>query len=117
MSPEEEAAARLNWAIYRVGWSHGYNVSRERQDELLEQIRELEKSVADGRMRLTDGRGRQLVTIDGRYGYAWSGTKPLEVGETVRLPPNWFRRETFTGQVTSLGSDYDGAISEIVRRA
>jgi hypothetical protein len=65
--------------------------------------------------------GEQIVSV-GRYAYRWKGTPPLEVGDRVVLPENWFSRKKdgpgdWVGVVTELGSSYTGSIASVVDRA
>jgi hypothetical protein len=61
--------------------------------------------------------GRQVVTINNRLAYVWRGNEPLKVGDKVWLPGNWTTmNHEFTGEVTSLGSAYDGALMPVLRR-
>ncbi len=64
--------------------------------------------------------GDQVVSV-GRYAYRWRGTPPLEVGDRVLLPENWFSRKKdgpghWVGVVTELGTTYTGAIAHVVDR-
>lgn len=62
--------------------------------------------------------GNQLVEIDHKLAYRWGGDVPLEVGEKVVLPGNWVRgNEPWTGEVTALGTTYDGPVVSVLRRA
>lgn len=66
--------------------------------------------------------GHQIVVIDGRLTYLWSGAEPLAVGDQVMVPENWLSELKYghglhLGTVTSLGSTYTGELSTIVRRA
>lgn len=58
--------------------------------------------------------GYQLVTIDNKLAYAWTGTEPLKIGDKVEVrsvifPDGWI------GEVTSLGSYWDGHHKEVVK--
>ena len=61
--------------------------------------------------------GQQLVTIDHRLGYQWNGPEPLKIGDRVWLPKTPFMYDDWIGEVTALGSSYDGAHRAILRRA
>lgn len=68
-----------------------------------------------GEMRMHDQVGRQIVTVDNRFAYRWAGS-PLAVGDRVLLPETYFRGRVL-GTVTALGSDYDGALMDIIDKA
>jgi hypothetical protein len=60
----------------------------------------------------------QLVTIDGKLVYRWTGDEPVAVGDAVWLPGNWLKgNRPWVGEVTALGGDYDGTILDVLRRA
>jgi hypothetical protein len=62
-------------------------------------------------LRMRDAEGRQLVVVDGRYAYAWGGGSELKVGDQLQLPGAWWNGHApWIGQVTQLGTDYDGYI-------
>lgn len=58
--------------------------------------------------------GDQVVEVDG-YAYRWDGPTPLEVGELVMMPFGWSSSPR-EGEVTALGTTYDGELSAIIRR-
>lgn len=66
--------------------------------------------------------GHQLVEVDGHLTYAWAGSRPLEVGDEVVLPPSWVdqlkgKAGNRRGRVTALGSTYTGDVASILGRA
>lgn len=65
-------------------------------------------------MRLVAG-GMQVVTIQGKYAYTWSGTPNLEVGEWVELP-GFGSLVDWVGQVTAEGGDWEGGLMQVLRR-
>lgn len=51
------------------------------------------------------------------YAYRWTGEQPLEVGDRVLLPANWYTEEPFTGRVVSLdGNGWRGNLVEILEK-
>lgn len=64
--------------------------------------------------RTHDTAGHQIVRC-GNYAYVWTGRPALKVGDVVRLPPNWLFNEMFDEAVTALGTDYLGALAEVVK--
>ena len=63
---------------------------------------------------MKDELGRTLVIINDRYSYAWEGEGPILVGDRVMLPGEdgaWY------GEVTDLGSAYQGHMRAITRKA
>jgi hypothetical protein len=57
----------------------------------------------------------------GKYTYLWTGDEPLVPGDLVLLPENWVSRMIhgpgpFEDTVTEIGSDYDGAVSRVIRK-
>ena len=63
--------------------------------------------------RTHDHQGRQIVVLDGRLTYAWSGSPELAIGDTVRVPGPYFDPYPRNCKVTSLGSSYIGSLVEI----
>jgi len=63
---------------------------------------------------MSDG---QIVTVDGRYGFRWTGREPLAVGDRVVLPANRWTASTWIGTVTALGAEWTGPMKVIVGRA
>jgi hypothetical protein len=64
---------------------------------------------------MQDEHGRRLVTVHG-YGFAWSGTEPLKVGDHVLLPPSAYSPNGWYGHVQHLGSSWPKGHAEVVRR-
>ncbi len=64
---------------------------------------------------MTDAGGRQLVTVNNSYAYAWRG-EPLKVDDWVLLPASQFSPSGWYGRVTQLGASWTGACQEIVKR-
>ncbi|WP_433261141.1 hypothetical protein ACQPZF_26020 [Actinosynnema sp. CS-041913] len=100
-------------------WSAEYR--KDRVEQLESKVAELTKKLEDA-LRYYDFDGDQVVEIDGRYAYRWGGSPPLEVGDRVVLPPNWFTttvrgKGPFEGTVTGLGTTYRGELARVVRRA
>jgi hypothetical protein len=55
------------------------------------------------------------------YTYRWTGSQPLRVGEKVIVPvsdpdPESTAEALCTARVAIIGSDYTGAIKEVLRR-
>jgi len=62
--------------------------------------------------------GSQYVTIDNLLAYQWTEKEPLKVGDKVRLPGNYTTGfDTWIGEVTSLGSTWDGHHRDVIGRA
>jgi len=64
-------------------------------------------------LRFTEN-GKQIVRF-GKYSYTWDGPEPLALGDRCLLPGNWLFKETSEAEVTGFGTDYDGALSRVVR--
>jgi hypothetical protein len=91
--------------------------AQDRTHKLEEQLRD--RRVADHQRQYP---GDQIIEINGKLGYRWSGDEPLSIGDRVVLPENWISqmkegRGSWVGTVTALGSDYDGDMSLVLRRA
>jgi hypothetical protein len=54
----------------------------------------------------------QIVEVDG-LAFSWAGQTPLHLGDVVRVP---LGPRTTEGQVTSLGSKYDGPMLPVLAR-
>lgn len=59
---------------------------------------------------------QQLVEINNRFGYSWSGKPFLKVGDVVVLPTSKNDGE-WVGVVTNLGSSWDGQFKAVKRLA
>lgn len=67
----------------------------------------------ESKLRMTAG-GKQIVSI-GDIAYTWGGRDRLKVGDTVRLPGNWTTGfEVWHGQVTAMGTYYDGELVDVL---
>jgi YD repeat-containing protein len=75
--------------------------------------------------RLVDYNGAQLVTARFNssgtdYAYRWNGSGQLAVGDAILVSPGyWMSRDSpmQVAVVTQLGTDYNGEISSVSRRA
>lgn len=124
-SDHERELAKMRGRGYSDGLRDGYRsgeaLAKDKIERLEIQVRELEQKIEDA-ARYYEFDGDQVVEVDGRYAYRWSGEPPLEVGEAVLLPENWLSgmtrgRGPYAGVVTKLGSTYRGPLSVIVARA
>ncbi|MFI0418661.1 hypothetical protein [Spongiactinospora sp. 9N601] len=93
---------------------------REELDRLRAKVKDLERMLEDV-SRYYEFNGDQVVEVDG-YGYRWTGSDQLKVGDHVLLPENHVSRlrhgpGPFEGVVTRLGSTYRGSLSRIIRRS
>lgn len=120
---ERELATARHDAYYQ-GYRDAQQSSRDfagfRIEQLRQRIAELEQAAKPPR-RMMDGQGRQIVQVGG-YAYAWGGAEPLVVGDEVWIPENYVSRVrrgpgTYLDTVTDLGTDYNGPLAEVVRRA
>ncbi|MDN5914851.1 MAG: hypothetical protein L0I76_07050 [Pseudonocardia sp.] len=122
-----EAEAELATArrkAYYVGYQDAQESARRyadfRIEQLQQRISELEQAAKPPR-RMTEPTGRQIVEVGG-HAYVWSGNEPLAVGDAVWLPENYVSRVRigagpYRGEVSALGTDYTGPLSQIIRRA
>lgn len=104
----------------RQGYDMGKSGATSEIDRLTRRVQDLQRQ-AEENARYYERDGDQVVEVGG-YGYRWSGSPPLEVGERVLLPENWLSavqrgHGPFEGVVTALGSTYEGPLSRILRRA
>lgn len=120
---EIEIAALLDRAVW-LGYERGSKSEKGSQklkiEHLEKTVRRLEKKLDAAHRKFFDG-SAQLVTV-GRYGYRWTGSPTLEVGDEVMLPENYVSLMQhgpgpWPGQVTALGSTFDGDHSTIVKKA
>jgi hypothetical protein len=127
LSAEQLADAERKNEIYRAG----VDVTRARYEQYAEkETRDLHQEIAKLRkeaakveaikhiatFRDEDHAGRQLVTVNSRYSYAWDGAKPLVVGDKVKLPSTGYTSGGWVGSVTGLGTNYDGHCELIVSK-
>lgn len=120
---EAELAVARRTAYYdghKEGLESARESARSRIEELESRIRRLE-SENKPPLRTTDPLGRQVVQV-GRHAYAWAGDEPLGVGDQVWLPENYVSRMkhgpgAYRDEVTALGTDYAGPLSQIIGRA
>lgn len=116
-SADDIALVEEKKAIYEAGRRSGYEsrVNEERWQRASEE-RERERAAAEAaNFRLHDAFG-QLVTVDKGLCYRWTGSDPLQVGDTVIVPGNWLFPNQQRMTVVSLGSSFTGTIVDIVRR-
>ena len=104
-------------ARLRKAYDDGYKAGQIRQEpceicrQRIEDEREKKKL---SRFRLVES-GGQVVQC-GRYAYVWHGAKPLAVDDRVLLPGNWLHKDPSEAVVTGFGTDYDGALSAVIRK-
>lgn len=103
-------ASRLN-AAWRSGLEAGFRSGRDSARCAECDARKAEAATA--RLRFTEG-GKQIVRF-GKYSYVWDGDAPLALGDRCLLPGNWLFKETSEAEVTGFGTDYDGALSHVLR--
>lgn len=117
MTPEDHRVKEAWEAGSREGYKLGAK-SRSHEIEWLrgecERLRlEVEGVVRSRPFRTQTEDGHQIVSV-GRYSYAWDGSEPLAVGDTVRVPANYVS-EAQTAVVTSLGGEYEGPLRHVQR--
>lgn len=62
---------------------------------------------------LNNGRGeKMLVIVDNKYTYACDFQ--VEIGDKVYLPAPFFSERCWTGEITALTSEYQGAVKKII---
>lgn len=66
-------------------------------------------------MKLKTDEGYQIVQVDSRYAFAWSGRPPLELGERVIVPGRG-PGSHWTGSVTDFGTDFQGNLNMVIER-
>lgn len=111
--------------LVREAREDGIKIGYEQAERDRERAKEKKKAEKarqefDRLHRLFNEGNAQLVEVNG-YGYRWSGSPALEVGDKVLLPENYVSRlqhgpGPFPGKVTALGSTYKGHHSTIVSR-
>lgn len=120
----EAGLATARRDAYRLGYRDGQEATRGFSDFHIEQLQqriiEMEQAAKPPR-RMAEPTGRQIVEV-GRHAYAWAGAEPLTVGDEVWLPENYVSRLKIgpgphRGEVSALGTDYTGPLSQIIRRA
>lgn len=120
MTDAEHEDADLKNQIYREGLRTGRQWGADEAQLLRDRIDQLERKAnkwkTRAKLRHEDHLGRQLVTVDEKLGYAWAGSEPLAVGDKVRLPGNWVRPDGWVGEVTALGSTWEGDFVSILGR-
>lgn len=67
------------------------------------------------KLRLTTDEGYQIVKVESRYAYAWSGRPPLKLGERV-IVPGIGAGSHWTGAVTDFGTEFSGPLKMIIER-
>lgn len=101
------AALRARW---NSAFMDGFEAGKESAASALQD--ELRMDDERRKFRHSKG-GDQIVVVNGRYTYKWSGA-PLQVGDRVVIPPNWLVGRNQVATVTALGSSYDGDVASIV---
>ena len=114
---DEDKAYR---AAFMAGWKDGLKEGQkwgrsEVRAEIANEERQRATEEAEKRNFRESYNGRQVVEVDG-YAYTWAGNVPLELGDRVLLPSNWFKTVPFEGKVTRLGSSYVGDLATIMRK-
>lgn len=64
---------------------------------------------------LTTPTGEQVVVIDNKFAFAWSGKPPLQAGELVVLPGR-APGSHWRGTVTDFGTDFVGILKMVIER-
>lgn len=94
-----------------------YGKTYERQAQEIEDLKAEFESRPCKHMRYEDGLGHQIVKV-GVYTYRWHDKEsPLKVGDRVVLPGSEYRPQRWEDTVSEIGSDYVGALKDVIARA
>jgi hypothetical protein len=122
-TPEDQAYAQ-GWAdgatFGRKGWQDAKDAAKsELRMEIEWQVRQEKAAEEERRNFRTEVGGKQIVSVDigesRPFAYIWGG-EPLTVGDRVLLPANWFRTSPFEGEVVKVGSSFQGAMVDVLRK-
>jgi hypothetical protein len=120
----EDQAYAQGWtdgeAVGRQGWQDAKEAAKsELRVEIGNQIRRERAAEEERRNFRTQAGGKQIVLVDiggsRPLSYTWGG-EPLAVGDRVLLPANWLHTRAFEGTVIKVGSSYQGAMVDVLRK-
>lgn len=120
----EDQAYAQGWtdgeAVGRQGWQDAKEAAKsEVRWEIENQIRREKAAEEERRNFRTEVGGKQIVSVDiggsRPFAYTWGGD-PLAVGDRVLLPGNWLHRNPFEGKVVEMGSSYQDAMVDVLRK-
>jgi hypothetical protein len=123
-STSEDQAYAQGWtdgeAVGRQGWQDAKEAAKtELRVEAENQIRREKATEEERRNFRTQVGDKQVVLVEiggsRPLSYTWDGD-PLAVGDRVLLQANWLYTSPFEGTVVKVGSSYQGAMVDVLRK-